>query len=250
MKQKQQRQLDALHRIRDLLLGETADLGALQESDGWRQLDDELTRLAVYTNDQGTAGRQMAGQLAREQALVLELKTRYMRPIAMLARARLRGVPDFAALAMPLARMRARQLVHAARTMASAAAPHAAALARGGFPPDMVEQLAVAADRVSAVLEERANTRVRRVTATKGIEQSLLAGREAAAMLHAVISHRRGGDPVFLAAWHTALRVVEKPGLPRGAGGISTPAAAPMSVMAASAPAAEPGARRGAPAAA
>jgi hypothetical protein len=56
---------------------------------------------------------------------------------------------------------------------------------------------------------------VSRVGATRGIEEQLRTGREAVAMLHAVLSNQHGDDPTFLAAWRSARRVVAKPGAVR-----------------------------------
>jgi hypothetical protein len=204
--------------VRDFLDAHAEQVGPLRDSEGRRQLDDALTRLADFGNDQGTADLEMAGQKSRAHAMVVDLRTRHMQPIATFARARLKGVPDFAALTKSVARLQPKPLVRAAQAMATAAAPHVDALVRGGFPADTIAQLSTAADAVTSALVDRANTRVRRVGSTRGIESQLAHGREAVAMLHAVISKQFGADHTFLAAWHAARRVAGKAGVPRGAG--------------------------------
>ena len=154
--------------------------------------------------------------------MVADLRARHMQPIATFARARLKGVPDFAALTRPVTKLQPKPLVRAAQAMATAAAPHVDALVRGGFPADTIAQLSAAADAVSSAVVDRANTKVRRVGSTKGIESELLHGREAVAMLHAVISQQFAGDHTFLAAWHAARRVTAKAGAPRGTGSVTT----------------------------
>jgi hypothetical protein len=221
MKQHQQRQLDALRRVQDFLDSHADVVGALRESEGRKQLDAAATRLATLDNDQGTAGLELAGQASRAKALTADLRASHMQPIARFARARLRGTPDFAALTRSASRLQGKPLVRAARAMATAAAPHADALTRGGFPADTIAQLAAAADALGESLVERANTRVRRVGATKGIEADLLSGREAVAMLHAVIGKQFAGDATFLAEWRAARRVVGKPGAVRAIAGAS-----------------------------
>jgi hypothetical protein len=67
----------------------------------------------------------------------------------------------------------------------------------------------------NAALVDRANTKVSRVGATKGIEQEIQPGGEAVTMLHAVISRQFAGDPTFLAAWNAARRVTGKPDVVR-----------------------------------
>lgn len=223
MKQHQQRELDSLRRVQDFLSSNADALHPLADTEGSKQLDSAVARLAALGNDQGSADLHMAGQISREKSLVTDLKTRHIQPIATFARARLRGVPDFATLTRSLAGLNSRALVRAARAMATAAAPHADALTRGGFPADTIAQLASAADAVQNALVERANTKVGRVGATRGIEEQLRSGREAVAMLHAVIGKQFGGDPTFLAAWRAARRVVAKPGAVRLLAGFTTP---------------------------
>jgi hypothetical protein len=167
----------------------------------------------------------MAGQQSRERALTNELRTQHMKPIATFARARLRGAPDIAAITRAAPRLEGPRLVRAARAMATAAAPHTTALVSAGFPADTIAQLGTSADALQSALLDRANTKVGRVGATKGIEQQVLVGREALAMLHAVISRQFATDPTFLAAWNAARRVNAKPGAVRSVGVAPVPSA-------------------------
>ena len=215
MKQNQQRQADALRRVQDFLDANADAVKPFGDSEGRKQLDAAVARLEILGNGQGSADLQMAGQISREKSLAAELITRHMQPITKFARARLRGVPDFAALTRSVVELRGNALVRAARAMATAGAPHADALVRGGFPADTITQLAAAADAVNAVVVERANTKVGRIFATRGIEEQLRSGREAVSMLHAVLGRQFAGDHTFLAAWRAARRVVGKPGAVR-----------------------------------
>jgi hypothetical protein len=70
---------------------------------------------------------------------------------------------------------------------------------RAGFPADTGAQLGAAASALEGVITERANAKVRRVGSTKGIHEELLKGREAVAMLNAVVSRQFVGDKTFLA---------------------------------------------------
>ena len=214
MRQEQQRQLNALQCVQAFLDEHAAELGALKSSEGRMQLDDAVARLEALGNSQATAVLQTAGLLSQEASLTTELKSRHMQPIATFARARLRGVPDVAALTRPVTGLVQKSLVRAARAMAAAAAPHAEVFARGGLP-DAIAQLNAAADALNSAIKERANTRVRRMSATKGIKEEILRGREAAAMLHAVVSSQFAGDTMFMAGWHSARRVAGKPGAVR-----------------------------------
>jgi hypothetical protein len=130
----EQRHVDSFGRGQHYLDDQASDVAVLKDCDGRKQLDDALERIAASSNEQGAAIRQMDGLVSRQRSLVPELRYRYMQPIATFARARLQGVPDFAALTRSTLKLRPKPLVHAARAMAVAAAPHAEALAKGGFP--------------------------------------------------------------------------------------------------------------------
>lgn len=84
------------------------------------------------------------------------------------------------------------------------------------------------------MMARRAATKVRRVRATKGIVEALLQGREAVAVLQAVVKSQLGGDPTFLAGWRAARRVVAKPGTARVIGGGDVTGLVPVPVQDAS----------------
>jgi hypothetical protein len=235
MNQKQQRKIDSLLRVRDFLDANTDHIGALKDSEARKQLDDAVNALTTHGGDQAATDLAMAGQISRQRALAIELRAGHMQPIATFARAKLRGVPDFAALVKSGLDLQPKQLVRAARAMATAAAPQQDVLTRAGFPADTVAQLGAAAAALDSAIIERANAKVRRVGSTEGIHEELLKGREAVAMLNAVVSKQFVGDKTFLAAWRAAHRVTAKPGTARVpvAVSLSTPAAA---VVAPSAP--------------
>jgi hypothetical protein len=226
MNQKQQRKIDSPLRVRDFLDANAARVGVLKDSEGRKQLDDAITTLDAHGGDQAATDLAMAGQISRQRALAVELRASHMQPIATFSRAKLRGVPDFAALVKSGLDLQPKQLVRAARAMATAAAPQADALTRAGFPDDTVAQLGAAASALENAITERANAKVRRVGSTKGIYEELLKGREAVAMLNAVVSKQFAGDKTFLAAWHAAHRVTAKPGIARVSTAVSASASA------------------------
>src|SRR5947209_4685335 len=104
----------------------------------------------------------MAGQINRQRALVLGLRAGHMQPIAWFARAKLRGVPDFAALVNFCANLQPKPLVRAARAMATAADPHHEVLTRAGFPADTVAQLRGVASAASCDGQAGRGARLRR----------------------------------------------------------------------------------------
>ena len=222
MKTHEQYRVDALNRSKNFLDSNVDAVVGLAHSAGMKQLDESLVALAAFSNQQASVNRFIKGRAQRERALTADLVDQHMRPIATFARARLRGVPDFAALVKHARKVSGAAIVREARGMATAAAPHVAALVAGGFPADAVTQLGAAADALEAALTDRANAKVGRVTATRGIAEEIKDGREALAMLHAVVSRQLTSNPTLLAGWNSARRVTSKPGVARG-GSVSTP---------------------------
>jgi hypothetical protein len=217
MRQEQQRQLDSLRRVQDYLNVHAAELGSAVSAGVKQQLDNAIAQLDAFDNAQGSTKLELDGLINRRRALQAELRQQHMVPIAMFARARLQGVPDFAALTSSGWKLGPSRLVAAARAMATAAAPHLDALVSGGFPADTITQLVAAADAVSSAMSERSTTHVRRVGATKGIEEQLRRGREAVAVLKAVVGKQAAGDLAMLAGWRVAHRVTAKSGATRAA---------------------------------
>jgi hypothetical protein len=157
----------------------------------------------------------MDGLFSRQQALVSELRYRHMQPIATFARARLQGAPDFAALTRSTLKLQPKPMVHAAQAMATAAAPHADVLAKGGFP-DCIAKLNAAVEALTAAMEDRANTRISKVRATKELHDQVQRGRKAVTMLHAVVNNVFGHDATFMTGWNAARRVGLKVGAVHG----------------------------------
>lgn len=216
----QQRMLDSLHRVQDFLDAHADAVGALRTSEGRKQLDEAVASLSAHNADQAATDRSLAGAKERQQVLASDLQSKHMVPIAQFARAKLKGVPDFAALARSGVRLRLRALVRAARAMATAAAPQLDAFVRAGFPSDTISELGAAASALESTMTERANSNVRRVTATKGIAEELRMGREAVAMLDAVIKRQFAKDGTFLAGWRAARRIVARPGFAKAAAAV------------------------------
>jgi hypothetical protein len=226
MQQHQQRTLDSLRRVQDFLDTHTDTVGVLAMSEGRKQLDAAVSALATHTDGQGSLTLQMSGQSSQQTSLAADLRKAHMAPVAKFARAKLRSAPDFAALTKSGLHLQPRTLIRAARAMATAAAPYANAFTDAGFPPDTIPQLGAAASALETAMVDRQNANVSRVLATKGIQQELNKGREAVAMLNAVVSRQLVSNFTVLAAWRVAHRITAKQGALRIVGGTATPAAA------------------------
>ncbi len=179
---------------------ERGGVGLLATSEAAQQVQAAVAAYRTQVNVGGTANLAMAGQIARERSLTVALRDQHMKPISGFARTRFKGVPDVAALTKGAAHLTGRRLVEAAQAMATAAAPHLDALVTGGFPPDVLTQLASAATALTTALTDRANSKVARVGATGGQKQALRTGLDAVRMLDAVIKRQFAGNDILLAS--------------------------------------------------
>jgi hypothetical protein len=216
MKITHQYELNAFRRVQDFLDHNGVKIGALVDSEGRKLLDASVAQIEAHGVDQASWQLEINGHVSLQKSLEAEIRKQHMQPIADYSRARLRGVPDGAALTRSTMNLRGHALVRAARAMAAAAAPHADAFTRNGFPADTIAQLNAAADKLEATIDGRANLRVRRAGATKGIAEQAKQAHEAVKMLNAVVGRYFAKDKTFLAAWRSAKRIAAKPGISRG----------------------------------
>jgi hypothetical protein len=173
-----------------------------------------------------------------------------MRPIATVAAAQLRQVPDFLALKMPPKLSTSRALVAWAGAMGKAAAAYDKTFVDAGLSPDFLAQMQTAADTLNATLTSRGATRAAQRGASAGLDAEATRGRQAVKVLDALVEPLIAGDISLLAQWKTAKRVtgrstpVAATSIDAAATGLasttSTPPSAPIrvSVLAPSSPSA------------
>lgn len=103
--------LNTLTRVQRFLDDNNAALEDINTS-GYRAiLDDAVTNLSAHAINQTGSQRKSIAETAKERVLRNNLKLNHMRRIAMVARAQLRQVPEFAALKMPPGLSTSRALV-------------------------------------------------------------------------------------------------------------------------------------------
>jgi hypothetical protein len=220
--------LDAFRKVQAFLDDNAGQIGAIKDSEGKKLLDATIAQFEEHGMNQSTSRLEIDGHASLKQALEAELKKEHLLPIASFARARLRGLPDYATLTRSTWNLKGPALVRAARAVAEAAQSYAGQLVKGGFPEDTLAQLNAVAGKLEATIDGRSKLKVRRVSSTTGIGEMTKQGREAVGILSAVIERQFAKDKTFLAAWKSAKRVVAKPGFPRGSAAASVaPAAAP-----------------------
>ena len=146
--------LNTLTRVQRFLDDHGTTLGSINQS-GYRAiLDDVVTMLSAHAVTQTTSKRMSAAIVAKERVLRNALKLNHMRPIAAVAAAQLRQVPEFLALKMPAnAPSTSRALSAWAGAMNSAAATSPKTFVDAGLPQDFLVQLKSAADALNAAIK-------------------------------------------------------------------------------------------------
>jgi len=232
MRFSQRYRAQALRRVQQFLDAHADAVGTVNSSESRQKLDRAVAAIDPATEVQGSRIRQGRGESNRQRSLERELLLTQMRPITKLARAKLNGVPNFAAL-VPIARkLRGRHIVDAAREMGAAAAPLAPQFIASGFPADFLVQLEAGADAVKASLDIRAEFRREQVGATKAIEDRIGEAVAAVQELDAAVTRYLVPNRSLAEEWRVAKRAVLKPGTPQGAGSaaeqpVAPPASAP-----------------------
>jgi hypothetical protein len=211
MRARQRRSTEASQRVAEFVIANKAVLGPLDTTPAGQQLADANARIASLSVAQSAAERTLSGHSSTQQDLARALREQHMQPIAKFARAKLRGVPGYAALTKSAHGIQGTGLVAAALGMATAAQPYAAELAQAQFPPDAVDQLVSTANAMSAVITSRQTTRVARVQATADLKEQIRRAREAVAMLDPIVTRKLADQPGLLAGWRSAKRISASP---------------------------------------
>jgi hypothetical protein len=214
MRSRQSSVLETLRRVQGFMDENGDILEAINTSGARKGLDQSIAQLSAHAVDQDAGRVNSQGETARQRALRVALRQAHMRPIALIARARLRDVPEFHALALPPERTTAARLIAAAGAMAEAASVHEQVFVSGGMPTDFVARLLGAADAVRASVDGRAHSRGRRVGATEGLVAEEKRGRGLLKLLDALVVPALGTRDHLVAEWKSLKRVTARLGAP------------------------------------
>jgi hypothetical protein len=211
----QERIYDTGRRIQAFLDANDATLGTINKSGMRAELDAVVTALGQSSTSQAAGRVNAIGETANQRTLRLALRLNHMHPIASVARARLRSVPNFQAMTLPKPNTRVVSLIAHASGMAEAAQPYSQVFVDAGLPPDFLAKLTAAADAVKASIDTRAAARGQRSGATGTLKDLVTRARLAIKALNAFVVPRLSGDVAhsgLLAEWKTARRVHAKGG--------------------------------------
>jgi hypothetical protein len=218
-------------RVQRFLDANAETLAHVNESAPRKDLDAALDAVTTHAVDQGAGTIGARGETAKQHALASALRRKHMSPIARIARAKLRDVPEFTALRMPSGKVIGLALVTAAESMADAARKFPEVFAVAGCQPGFVDRLVGAAADLNASLSVRVDNRSRARGATIGLKTRIREVKQSIALLDALVRQTLDEHDGLLAKWRGESRVPAKPGPAQGSALV--PAVAPPPVKAA-----------------
>jgi hypothetical protein len=202
-------------RIQAFLDANDALVGNINRSATRAELDSVVDTLGVDAGVQATGRATARGESAKQGSLRLALELNHMRPIAAVARLKLRSVPNFAALTMPRSRLTGKSLVAYATGMGGAAQPYEQVFIDAGLPPDFLARLSAATAAVEASIFVRSTARGSQSKATGSLKQHELRARRLFRALNDLVTPVLAvgdGNSGLLAEWNSARRIALKPG--------------------------------------
>ena len=175
-------------------------------------------RLAQYVIDQEHEGRSTGGGTVIVQQLRRELWQNHLVPIAGMARSVVTVTPELAvALRVPQPTADVAKVLASANAIAKIGDAHKEVLVQHGLSTNFVEELRADAAALQAAVDERRQTKSRRVGATKAIAAELKTGRVVVHTLDIVLTRALRSQPGLFAEWRNTKRVTVKPVRPAAA---------------------------------
>ena len=229
MNTKQRYSSATLRRVQQFLDTNADALGGINQSALRAELDAALAESEGMSSEQGTRVRATRGESNNQRQLEKALKKEHVTPMVKVARAQLKGVPNFAALTPSVQKLRGDRLVKAATALATAAEPYAMQFEMAHFPANFLTELRDATVALKTSLDTRSQHNVSFAGATRQMKQSIAHGHKAVATLDAALTRTLLANPRLESEWKAAKRIANKPGKARAAGtiGAIAPAVTP-----------------------
>ena len=201
------RKYDMLRRVQDFLVTWAAKLGAINSTTAKQELDALTQEMAASETEQATSTLAAKGETAKLATLRADLMKHHMRPVATIAAAHLRDVPNFHALQLPSKDVKLAKLVQDAIAMADAARPHSQVFVQSGRPADFADALVGAANALRASLDARGASVTQKAAARDGLKSTASRVHLVLKLLDAQVKSIGTDDPKLLAAWKSAKRI-------------------------------------------
>ena len=207
MKGHQSRKFDMLRRVQRYLDDAGAKLAAVNATAARKELDGIVEEMAINEAAEGNSVLSAKGYVAKLKVLRADLWNHHMRPVATIAAAHLRDVPEFTVLRMPLHRVKSAALVQSAITMAEAARAHSQVFVRNGRPEEFADALVAAAAAVRRAIDARGKSISTKASARSGLKVAGARAQVVLNLLDAQVKSALVDDPKGLAGWNSAKRI-------------------------------------------
>ena len=209
MRKSESRVLETARNVQAFLI-ENADIVGSSIASCRRNLDDGVARLTAMAVGQGVGHAATKGATARKKSLLVTLRKNHMRPVTLVAKQKLRNVPEFKPLSTATRHLKAALLVVAAKAMAVGAQRHEAVFTEVGLPDDFIAQLNAAADAVTVSLDGRQASRAGATSATAGLHAQEQRLRGLFQLIDAIVGPKLGTDAVLLSKWGSTKAIKRK----------------------------------------
>jgi len=207
MRVRQIRQFDMLRRVQQFLDDFAVKLFAATAAAARQALDQLVADMRMNEAEQASNTLNAKGQTAALVALRVKLVKDHMRPVALIAAAHLRDVPEFKALQVPKRRVKAAVLVQDANAMAEAAKPYQQVFVGNGRPETFADDMVAAANAVRASIDARGKSIATKAAARDGLKATATRAHSVLRFLDAQVKSAAADDPKILAAWNSAKRI-------------------------------------------
>ena len=201
------RKYDMLRRVEQFMDAFAAQLTVVNTTAARQELDQLVKDMGVHESTQAISTLNAKGQTAQLAALRHDLVEEHMRPVATIAAAHLRTVPNFQAMQVPRSSVKVAVLVQDAIAMAEAARPYQQVFVANGRAADFADALVAAAGAVRASIDARAQNIGNRAGARQGLTATATRAIAVVRLLDAQIKRALVDDPTALAAWQSAKRI-------------------------------------------
>ena len=233
--------LEAVHATQRFLDKHREILANVDLTGGRRKLDEVAEQLEEHALEQAGGMRASKLETARQRQFRQEIRRLHMKPIAAIARRKLRDDANFAALTVPESSITGLRFVALARDMATAAEAHAPAFLEQGLPAKFAENLRATIEELASSLVARNENRARHVGATSGLSSEVQQARIVFLVLDALVRPVIAGNDAVASEWRSAT-LISKRGVPTGriAASSTTPSVPTTLTVVADAPRAVP----------
>jgi hypothetical protein len=201
------RKYDMLRRVQQFLDTFAVRLTVVNATAARKELDQLVKDMGAKESTQAISTLNAKGQTAALAALRRDLVDEHMRPVATIAAAHLRAVPNFHALQLPRVGVKVAVLVQDATAMAEAARPHQQVFVQNGRPENFADALVAAAGAVRASVDARAQSIGAKAGARDGLKATATRAIAVIRLLDAQVKRALVEDRDALAAWKSAKRI-------------------------------------------